>query len=435
MAYSKTVVVNLFAGPGAGKTTCAWEIASELKKRGYEVEYVPEYAKEFVWDNNLEMLDGSLNHQTKLYQEQLYRVTRLLGKVDFVVTDSPALLSAQYLKETNPDVREAFILTMLDDFKNMNNFNLFINRGKEYQQTGRKHNEAEAKAIDKEIKDFLKENKIYFGTYYHKTINVVIDNIIKNYEKLHLIKEPEEFLNLKNTIQDFIVREYGEENQADFSDLKKVDLAFITSEDEKHEIQVSANLIDLKLTTYVDGEVFDVIKYKSLNEMNMDIQNTTFDDLVAINSDLKKSEEKYYEKQVKRSIREEYSSTGEIIPNITEDDIYEIIKDYLKSVIIDNDINTDIIDFQIVGSRNKGTYKKESDIDVLVEYNNSDIREDSFFNLLNDENTGLEIDGITVDFNPINPERSGYTVSSWLEENYNYDKSKQTENEEEYLEK
>ena len=28
----KTVVVNLFAGPGAGKTTCAWAIASELKK-------------------------------------------------------------------------------------------------------------------------------------------------------------------------------------------------------------------------------------------------------------------------------------------------------------------------------------------------------------------------------------------------------------------
>ena len=25
----KTVVVNLFAGPGAGKTTCAWAIASE----------------------------------------------------------------------------------------------------------------------------------------------------------------------------------------------------------------------------------------------------------------------------------------------------------------------------------------------------------------------------------------------------------------------
>ena len=38
-----TVVVNLLAGPGAGKTTCAWAIASELKKRGIETEYVSEY--------------------------------------------------------------------------------------------------------------------------------------------------------------------------------------------------------------------------------------------------------------------------------------------------------------------------------------------------------------------------------------------------------
>ena len=51
----KTIIVNLFAGAGAGKTTCAWEIASELKKRGIETEYVSEYAKELVWDNNMEI--------------------------------------------------------------------------------------------------------------------------------------------------------------------------------------------------------------------------------------------------------------------------------------------------------------------------------------------------------------------------------------------
>lgn len=48
----KTLVVNLFAGPGAGKTTCAWEIAAELKKLGVHTEYVPEYAKELVWDED-----------------------------------------------------------------------------------------------------------------------------------------------------------------------------------------------------------------------------------------------------------------------------------------------------------------------------------------------------------------------------------------------
>ena len=55
-----TLIVSLFAGPGAGKTTCAWEIASELKKRNVETEYVSEYAKELVWDEKFELLDGSL---------------------------------------------------------------------------------------------------------------------------------------------------------------------------------------------------------------------------------------------------------------------------------------------------------------------------------------------------------------------------------------
>ena len=172
----KTLVVNLFAGPGGGKTTCAWDIASKLKQRGIEAEYVSEYAKELVWDGKTEMLDGSLENQKKLYEEQNRRVQRLLGKVDVVVTDSPAILSAIYAKEAD----EEFIKQMLSDFNNQKNFNLFINRGKTFQQQGRIHTLEESKKIDKEIKKFLVDNNIYFGNYYHKTLNVVVDNIILN---------------------------------------------------------------------------------------------------------------------------------------------------------------------------------------------------------------------------------------------------------------
>jgi len=44
----ETLVVNFFAVAGAGKTTCAWEVAAELKKINIVTEYVPEYAKELV---------------------------------------------------------------------------------------------------------------------------------------------------------------------------------------------------------------------------------------------------------------------------------------------------------------------------------------------------------------------------------------------------
>ena len=103
-----TIIVNLFAGTGAGKTTCAWEIASELKKRNIQAEYVPEYAKELVWDEKRELLDGSLKNQRKLFQEQNHRLARLIGKVDVVVTDAPILLNQVYLclLYTSPSPRD-----------------------------------------------------------------------------------------------------------------------------------------------------------------------------------------------------------------------------------------------------------------------------------------------------------------------------------------
>ncbi len=175
----QTIVVNCFAGPGAGKTTCAWEIASELKKHGIEAEYVGEYAKELVWDGNTELLDGSLQSQQRLYDVQNHRVQRLLGKVDVVVTDSPAIIGAMYLKQPNAEFENKII----KDFKLQHNFNLFINRGNSFQQTGRIHNLEESKAIDANIKAFLEKYEIYYGTYEHSTINKVVNNIETHIKK------------------------------------------------------------------------------------------------------------------------------------------------------------------------------------------------------------------------------------------------------------
>ena len=92
-----TVIINLIAGPGAGKTTCAWEIAEKLKKQGYIAEYVSEIAKEYVWEERFDLLDGSLVHQKALLDMQKHRIDRLIGKVDFVVTDAPLVLNSLYL--------------------------------------------------------------------------------------------------------------------------------------------------------------------------------------------------------------------------------------------------------------------------------------------------------------------------------------------------
>lgn len=177
----KTLVINLFGGPGAGKTTCAWEIASKLKKLGYVTEYVGEYAKELVWDGKEELLDGSLKNQSMVYAEQKRRVDRLIGKVDFVVTDSPAILSLAYIKEK--DV--SFEQQIKDDFSRYNNFCIFVERGSSFEKEGRIHSEEQSKALDVSIKSLLKDNNIYYGAYTHKSIDLSIRNMQLTLKKLN----------------------------------------------------------------------------------------------------------------------------------------------------------------------------------------------------------------------------------------------------------
>ena len=52
---SPTWVINMLSGPGSGKSTLAAELFVEMKKQGYKVEYLQEYAKKLVWQKNFEL--------------------------------------------------------------------------------------------------------------------------------------------------------------------------------------------------------------------------------------------------------------------------------------------------------------------------------------------------------------------------------------------
>ena len=177
----KTIVVNAFGGPGVGKTTCCWEIASELKKRGILTEYVSEYAKELVYEERFDILDDSMKNQKIILAEQKKRLDRLIGKVQVIVTDSPLLLSITYAN----DATEVFKKDVLDKFSSYNNFNLIVLRDKKqtYEQSGRKQTLNESISKDKQIRKLLDDNEIIYGTYYHSTTGVLVDNIIKNLKR------------------------------------------------------------------------------------------------------------------------------------------------------------------------------------------------------------------------------------------------------------
>ena len=89
-------VINLFAPSGSGKSTGAAYIFSMLKMNGISCELIQEFAKDKVWENNTEIFKPE--NQVYIFGKQFYRMSRLKDKVDYIITDSPLLLSNVYNK-------------------------------------------------------------------------------------------------------------------------------------------------------------------------------------------------------------------------------------------------------------------------------------------------------------------------------------------------
>ena len=82
-------------------------------------------------------------------------------------------------------------------------------------------------------------------------------------------------------INDFCETEYRE--GADFSDLHNVGLAFTTLTDDELPIQVTADLIDFKITYEFDGEVYNTDQYDSIEDMiENGLTDLDFSDLVSV---------------------------------------------------------------------------------------------------------------------------------------------------------
>jgi N12 class adenine-specific DNA methylase len=268
-----TIVINAFAGPGAGKTTSCLEVAEKLKKQGFVTEYVQEYAKELVYDNNLIMLDGHYEHQFAILNEQMKRINRLYGKVDFIVTDSPILLNNTYLNEDkNTEVYLAYSDSVNKLYGLYNNFNYFVERDTSvFEKEGRIHNLEQSIAIDNELKNMLHNNQIDFDVYTHATI----DNIVRDSTIIYA----------KQLINSYCQDEF--DSEADFSDLKKVGVAYTTTEDSKHTVEAVVNLVDYRLETYVDDKLFKEETYADLKDMiDNCLHSLSFDDLVYLSEEL-----------------------------------------------------------------------------------------------------------------------------------------------------
>lgn len=154
-----TLVVNLFAGPGAGKSTTAAGAFYHLKHTNCNVEMAHEFAKDLTWEDR----GRTLRFQPYVAAKQIWRVHRLLGQVDAVITDSPIILSTVYKGEGYTPAFEAYVL---DTFREWDTLNIFLLRDNErgYNPRGRSQNETEAIGLDCKIWSTLDHHDIRFHT-------------------------------------------------------------------------------------------------------------------------------------------------------------------------------------------------------------------------------------------------------------------------------
>nr|WP_243164843.1 LPD25 domain-containing protein [Catenibacillus scindens] len=86
----------------------------------------------------------------------------------------------------------------------------------------------------------------------------------------------------KDLIDAFVREEYATDEGADYHDLSRVDIAYTTTSNGAHELQISADLLHFRLDTYIDNRLSASKQYQSLEDMVQNcLPNLHFDEMVA----------------------------------------------------------------------------------------------------------------------------------------------------------
>lgn len=164
-------VVNLFAGPGSGKSTTAAGIFYKLKTVDFRCELITEVAKDMTYEKNA----SRMSNQIFLLGEQYQRLHRVRDSVNFAISDSPIILGINYRPDTYPKSYDQLCLDLFEEFENIN---YFVVRTKKYQQYGRNETEDQARKHDDSIRNILEKYSIPYIPIIGDTF--AVDRIIED---------------------------------------------------------------------------------------------------------------------------------------------------------------------------------------------------------------------------------------------------------------
>jgi hypothetical protein len=147
--------INLFGGPGIGKSTLALYLCSELKKLNYNIEYVGEWIKQWAHEKKT-LLPWDQFHA---FSQQIYAETsKLNNNVNLIISDSPVLMNIAYMRRD----KSPYVNQCLDLYKVYSSqypdINIRLLRGSiGYHKVGRWESEQEAVEMDLFIKSLMDE--------------------------------------------------------------------------------------------------------------------------------------------------------------------------------------------------------------------------------------------------------------------------------------
>jgi deoxyadenosine/deoxycytidine kinase len=163
-------IINLFGGPGIGKSSIASGLTYKLKKNHITCDNPYEFPKLLAWDENY----SAISDQLYVVANQHRGIVKSYGKVDYIILDSPILLSLIYKDYYNAQresdypsklYRENFDNMILDMHNGYDNINILLKRGKgNHNDKERYHNLEESIEIDTMIEDSLLSNNIFYHT-------------------------------------------------------------------------------------------------------------------------------------------------------------------------------------------------------------------------------------------------------------------------------
>lgn len=166
--FSMSKIINFFGGPGIGKSTQASGLFTEMKKNHMSVEYTYEFPKEVAWEGNV----SQLRDQFFITANQHRNISRLYGKVDYIIVDSPIILGCFYEQRYGDGYPASFYsMTGLSNFiwdlyNQYDNINILLSRNNEtYDPNGRMQDLNEAIEIDNDIKETLTINSVDYKEF------------------------------------------------------------------------------------------------------------------------------------------------------------------------------------------------------------------------------------------------------------------------------